>query len=130
MAGRQGASPPARVQVRVSLVVALISHSKVVAEGQGLSRPDLRRQRPRVRLRVGAVENSEDNPGYASLARHLLAQLPAKRKEGKAPIVNRVGHQGADRPVQSSLDRGNQSAERKKARKNHRRQGHSSTNLL
>jgi hypothetical protein len=84
-------------------------------------------------MRVGAVENSEDKRGTASQARHLRAQLPAKRKaekkEGKAPLFNRAGRQGADRLLRPSAARGNQSAERKKARKNHRHQGLNNTRL-
>jgi hypothetical protein len=120
MAGHQGASP---AQLQVSLVVARIFHSKVVVEGLGLSRPDLRRHRARMRMRVGALENSEDKLVRASPARHLPVQLPVKReaekKEGKAPMASRAGHQEVDRLLRLGRDKGNQRVERRKARKNH-----------
>jgi len=135
-------------------------HSKVAAEGLRQGKPELRRQGAPVRMRIVVLENREDKPVMASPARRRLAQRPANReweekegkghtasperrrlaqcpadregeeKEGKAPMVSPAGRQGADRLLGSSPDRGNQSAERKKAKQRLRRLARNSLALL
>ena len=113
-----------------------------------------------MRMRIVAAENREDKPVMASPVRRRSAQRPANREveekegkaptgspaprrpaqrlanreggeqEAKAPTANPAGRRGVDRLLRLSPDKGNQSVERKKARKNHRRQGHSNLSQL
>jgi len=144
----------------VKLVVLRICRSKAAAEGLRPGKLELRRQGASVRMRIVAAENREDKPVMASPARRRPAQRPANReveekegkartgspaprrpaqrladrqveeKEVKAPTANPAGRREVDRLLRLSPDKGNQNVERKKARKNHRRQGHSNLSQL
>ena len=115
-------------------MVLRICRSKAAAEGLRPGKLELRRQGASVRMRIVAAENREDKPVMASPVRRRSAQRPANReveeKEGKASTPNPAGRRGVDRLLRLSPDKGNQSVERKKARKNHRRQGHSNLSQL
>jgi hypothetical protein len=77
-----------------------------------------------VRMSVAAEQSEDNHPATANLARHLVVQVLAKReadqREDKAPTVNLPSSQKAKRQLRLRKGRGNQSAERKRARGLHR----------
>jgi hypothetical protein len=117
-------------QARDRLVVPRTFHSKVVVGGQRLNQLYRLRQRVQVRTRAVGVLSSQDNrhnPGSESRPRHRLRALVRARpnvagKEARAPRVNLADSPGLERLARLSAVSKNQSAERKKARKKHRRQ--------
>jgi hypothetical protein len=93
-----------------------------------------RRLRVRVPVNRGAERNA-DNPESINLQPHRLSvRVQAKReveeREGKAPMVNPVASQEAERLLQLSGDKGSRSGERKRARGPHRHEDHNNSLLI
>ena len=136
----------AKVQVRVRVVLRIFRRS-VAVEDPNVSDSARRRQQARVRMSI-AAQNRDRNLRFASQSRrrplaHLRVKRAAREKEGKAPMVNLVGHhQEVERrllagqpgvehlvpPPRAARD--SQSTERSNQRKERRRQDHNNSGSI
>ena len=136
----------AKVQVRVRVVLRIFRRS-VAVEDPSVSDSARRRQQARVRMSI-AAQNRDRNLRFASQPRrrllaHLRVKRAAREKEGKAPMVNLVGHhQEVERrllagqpgvehlvpPPRAARD--SQSTERSNQRKERRRLGHNNSGSI
>jgi hypothetical protein len=135
-----------RVQVRVQAVLRISRRSVAVAD---LSASDLarRRQQAPERMSIAAQNNGHNRPLASQSRRRLAARLQVKRaareNEGKAPMVNLVGHHQevkhpllAGQPEVGHLPRGPNAAqrshntERSNQRKERRRPGHNNSSVI
>jgi hypothetical protein len=86
------------------------------------------------RLRVKRAAREKEGKVHTVKLLGSLARLKVKRgareKEGRARMVNLPGSQKVERLPELSVVSRSQSAERKKRRKNHRRQGHNKSRAI
>lgn len=123
-----------RVQVRVRVVLRIFRR-KVTAGDPELSDSALRHRRARLQPSV-VSQNSAHNLRFASRSRRrlsarLLVKREARKKEGKAPMVNLAGHhQEVERRLQPNAAQRSHNTERSNQRKERRRPGHNNSGSI